>query len=283
LPREIQTQGQSKKRGMINFGPMFTSFPPGNVTYEMPDPATWWIVLEPQTSCSIRTTYTYVPAADPCSFNINGLSCAPRPNPQTPPTYIVSDDIDLEGDFILEEGATLDIGGFTMTVAGDVTLNGLIRSFWKPGQPSDGRKRATNSTSEFGVISAGGTLDLNSTIYIVVLNKTDLANVTQISYSPFFFTNTVGNFSLATAVIEGQQPRDCNQQNATMNTEAEPTNVLVVINVFGVDDCGRFGAGLIAAIVVGIVGAIVVIILIVYLASPSFRKKATPYKGTQES
>jgi hypothetical protein len=41
-------------------------------------------------------------------------------------------DVEMDGDFVLEEGATLDIGGYSMKVSGDVVLNGLVRSTWKP-------------------------------------------------------------------------------------------------------------------------------------------------------
>jgi hypothetical protein len=133
------------------------------------------------------------------------------------------------------------------------------------------------------VVASDGNIDFNNTYYIVVIDKADIDNKTvTITYTPFHYETSSSNISLAAVAINGQDPSDCDYQNATMTTTQQQFNVLVLIDVVGSDKCDQLSAGIIAAIVVSVVAVIVIIIIIIYLASPSCRRRAAPYKDTQE-
>lgn len=265
-----------------------------------------------------NVTYSFVPspAVSNCAAsimsNVSGVSCAAGTNGSS--IFTLTTNVTVPRGMYMAANNHVNLNGFHLNVQGDLLFSGVINTTWFY-RPLPNKRSAVESLQNLtlasqgtiGSVSVEGCANLAGSSVNVQIDAASLppgssstsAQETVVTVYPVTYdcaSGSVGSHS-TTISNENDPCADYKVKSSQASTQPKGLQVLFSFETTPTGLCAsptngasspngsavvgsEFSAGLIAGIVVAIIGAILVVAIVAYLASPTLRAKLTPYKGT---
>lgn len=288
----------------------------GNITFNPRDNSTgpneFWLLPLCDENVTLSVTYTFIPSSAPdtnCSSPLAGLTGISCNSTGGGSTFVLSNSTSFLGDLYIPRGTTINLNGYDFKIQGDLYFDGTINTTWvytSPTKRSVAIDSATiipsASVGSAGTVTVSGCASISNTQINVVVDADTLPAGT--SSSTASTTNVTVNavvFDCGNATVAGSQTKivgdddacvDYNVKSSQASKQKTGLQVLFSFDTTPTGACANsssttapvigndLGIGLIAGVIVAIIGGIMVIGVIIYLASPACRSKVTPYRGT---
>lgn len=255
-----------------------------------------------QTSIALRVA----PAQDTnCSSALAATPGVRAVHTQAGCTYELTANATVNGDLYLAANAVVDLRSFRLAVRGNLYLAGIIATVWY-ARVSMVKRDASNltlaTTGSIGWISVDGVANLGGATVNVAIDASSLPpgsttsspQSTDVAVYPITFDSSSGSVQTQQTTITNENDPCLDYRLKSNAAETRPKGFQVLFSFDSVPtDCRASGpstgsvqgnepisVGAIAGIVVGIIAFLLLLGVIVYLLSPAFRAKTTPYRST---
>jgi hypothetical protein len=271
----------------------------------------FWFLVGCSEGVNLTVSYTFAPPTTVdtnCSLAsvLGGVSCNSSTNGST---ITLTNSTTFYGNLYVPKGTTFELNDHTLNIVGDLYFGGNITSIWSYGNSTASRKKRaapgsptipSASIGSSGSVVVSGCANLGDTTLNVLVDASTLPpgsssssqSQTSVVVNPVIFDcGNATNVKQNTQIInDDDQCVEHNVKSSTASSQKQSLQVLFSFETTPTGSCNvsapgtvignDLEAGKIAGIAVAVIGGLLVIGVIIYLASPACRSKTTPYRGT---